>query len=181
LSCDNGVSFEALVAYWAGDTPSEELERLEEHLMACDSCTATSARVAELVAALRALVPPVVKRELLDAQRARGLRIVENRLAPGERRVITFPAGVDLLIHRLAGLDLTRATRVDVTVRVESTREVLFESPSAPFDPNEGVLIACQEHYSHMPPDTLFEVRALDRNGAEQTATYTVTHEFERR
>jgi hypothetical protein len=101
----------------------------------------------------------------------------ENSFTPGVRKPVVFAPGVDLLIHRLTGLDLSHAEQVRVTIRDESTGDVLFEHPSAPFDPKEGVFIACQQHYA-ASPDTVFEVCARDAAGAEHTGIYTILHVF---
>jgi hypothetical protein len=53
---------------------------------------------------------------------------------------------------------------------------VLAESPKAPFDRHEGVLIACQQHFRHLPPDVVFEVRAIEPSGAQRTAVYIIPH-----
>jgi hypothetical protein len=156
-----------------------DVVRIDEHLIGCETCTAESEHVSAIVKALRAFVPPIVSRAKLESLRARGLRLEENTFAPGQRQSVVFGAGIDLLILCLAGLDLSSAQRVQVTVRVESTGELLFEDPNAPFDRYEGVLIACQRHFAALPPDTVFEVRALDESGTEHTAVYTIPHVFE--
>src|SRR5262249_47836990 len=153
---------EDLVSYLTDDLDSDDLERIESHLMGCAACTAETTRLSQLIETLRSALPPVVTRAMVDAARARGKRIVEKTFCPGTRQSAVFSPDVDMLIDRLAGLDLSNATRVHVTVRCESTGVVLVEEPNAPFDPNEGVLIACQRHYASMPPDTVFEVRAID-------------------
>jgi hypothetical protein len=179
MSCSSPVTWEDLVAYWARDLAAADVDRIDEHLMGCGLCLAESARVFAVVEAVRVFVPPVVTRATLETLRERGLRIEENMFAPGERRPVVFGRGIDLLIHRLSGLDLSDVRRVRVTVRVESTGDVLHEEPDAPFDAHEGVLIACQRHYATLPPDTVFEVRALEPSGAERTAVYTIPHVFE--
>jgi hypothetical protein len=181
MSCSRPVSWEDLVAYWAGDLAPADVDRIDDHLMGCEPCSCESARVSSLVEALRAFVPPIVTRAALEKLRARGARIEESTFAPGERRTVVFGRGIDLLVHRLAGLNLADARRVRVTVRVESTREVLFEDPNAPFDATEGVLIACQRHYAMLPPDTFFEVHAIDGSGIERSAAYAIPHLFEKR
>jgi hypothetical protein len=167
------------VQYWAGDLEPAESERVDEHLMGCASCSAEAARVAAVVMALRELVPPVLSRASLRGLQARGLRVREDVFAPG-RKAVTFPRDVDLLILRLTGFDLASAVRVRVAVRRESTRELYVEEPNAPFDAQEGVLIACQRHAAEMPPDVLFEVVAIDATGAERTVGYSIPHTFER-
>jgi hypothetical protein len=155
-----------------------DVDRMEEHLIGCGSCSAESARAAAIIEGLRSFVPAFVTRAALAKVAGRGLRIKENTFAPGERKSVIYPHETDLLIHRLAGLELSNAKRVEVTVRVESTGDVLLREPNAPFDVQEGVLVACRRHFAALPPDTVFEVRVLDASGAERTAVYTIPHLF---
>lgn len=166
---------EQLVAYWA-DEPTDET--LEDHLFACDACTRESERIARIVQAFRTSIPPVVSRADVDALRARGTAIRENAFAPGVRTPARFERGVDLLVHRLAGLDLHAAERVDVTVRTESG-QTLFVDAFAPFDRDRGeVLIACQRHFEAFgDPNVAFDVQI--HTGERTTlATYLIPHEF---
>jgi len=179
MSCSIPISWEDLVAYWAGDLAPADVDRIDEHSMGCAVCSAESARVSAVARGLHGLIPPVVPRATVANLRARGLRIEENTFAPGERTSVVFPSGIDILIHRLVGLDLSSVERVRVTVRVESTRDVLIESPNAPFDVHDGILIACQRHFASLPPDILFEVRAIETSGAERTAVYAIPHVFQ--
>jgi anti-sigma factor RsiW len=179
-ACASPVAWDTLADYWAGDLPPPAEEAVDEHLMGCAACSAVSARVAAIAETLRTEIPPVITGDELAALRARGLRIVENPMAPGARKPVVFPAGVDLLIHRLGGLDLTRATRVAFILRVEGTGRVLVDIDDAPFDRAAGaVLVACQKHFAALPPDTVAEVRARDAAGAEVAATYTILHRFD--
>lgn len=178
MSCSTPISWEDLVLYWAGDLAPEQVERLDEHLMGCAPCSAQSARVSAVVEGLRDLIPPVVTRPALAHLRARGMRIEENTFAPG-RHPVVFRRGVDLLVHRLAGVNLAGAARVRVAVRVESTGALLVEETNATFDVQDGVLIACQRHFADLPPDILIEVSVIDESGAEWTAKYSIPHIFE--
>jgi hypothetical protein len=172
-----------LVDYWASDLDPAESQRVEEHLFACAACSAELERVARVVQALRTEIPAVVAASDMQALRARGLVVEENAFKPGTRREVTFRPGVDVLIHRLQGMDLGRAERVHVSVHVESTGEVILEDPFAPFDRERGeVLIACQRHFAGLPPDIAFVVRAhgTAEAGAEPVslATFLVPHVF---
>ena len=118
MSCSGPVSWEDLVAYWAGDLAAADEERVDEHLMGCGWCSAESARVSAVAQALRARIPPVVTRARLEELRAQGTRIRENAFAPDQRQTAVFPREVDLLIHRLTGFDLSNAARVAVKVFV---------------------------------------------------------------
>ena len=79
-------------------------------------------------------------------------------------RQAVFPAGADLLVHRLAGLDRTLAERVDVIVRERGE-----------------VLIACQRRFSGLPTDVAFDVRAHTGDGEAPVRTFLVPHVFEER
>ena len=177
--CGSPIAFETLVAYWSDDLTPAESEAVEEHAMSCASCTAASARVAAISDTIRAQIPPVVSRDVVAKLRARGARIVDNPVKPGERRPVVFTPDVDVLLHRLGGLDLTRAERVDVTVKVEETGDILFQSQNAPFDRETGeILIACQRHFSVFPPNIVFEVVSRDSSQHETLAVFTVPHDY---
>jgi hypothetical protein len=106
--------------------------------------------------------------------------VEENPVRPGERAPVLFRRDVDLLLHRLGELDLSRAERVQVRVSSEKTGEVIMESPAVPFETATGeVLIACQRHFSSRPHDVVFEVSVFEAGVAKSSATYFVPHIFE--
>jgi hypothetical protein len=179
MSCSSPLSNEQLVAYWANDLEPAALEAIEDHLFACDACFASAERVAALAHAFRTALPPVISQTELDGLRAKGLAIVENTFEAGVRKAVVFERGVDLLIHRLGGLDLAGAERVAVTVRNESGGHTIFEEMFAPFDRERGeVLIACQRHFAAYPPDVVFDVRVYRPAAAPALATYIIPHAF---
>jgi hypothetical protein len=66
-----------------------------------------------------------------------------------------------------------------VSVSVESSGDMVFEDHFAPFDRERGeVLIACQRHFSHLPSDIAFDVRAFDASGEVSRTTFLVPHVF---
>jgi anti-sigma factor RsiW len=177
--CASPLSSELLVDYWAGDLPPRDEEGVEEHLFGCASCTAGSARVAAITETLRAMIPPVVTRAALDRFRARGLRVYESTFAPGERREAHFGRDLDLLIFRLGGIDLSRATRVRLLMREETTGATLVDLDDAPFDAEAGaVLLCCQRHFASLPPDVVVEIR-VDEPRGEAVTSYTILHRFD--
>jgi hypothetical protein len=177
--CASPIGWSRLVDYWASDLDASESDRLEEHLFGCEACSAEMARVARTAEALRTAIPAVLAPEQLLQLRARGLVVEDNFVTPGTRREAEFRPGVDLLVHHLQGLALAHAERVEVSGRIESTGEVVFEDHFAPFDRARGeVLIACQRHFAHLPPDVAFDVRTHDRGGGVSQATYVVPHVF---
>jgi len=179
-TCASPISWDSLVDYWADDLDVAETDRIDEHLMGCEICTATSARVAAVREAIRMAIPALISRAEVEVLRARGLRIVENPVVAEQRVPAVFSASIDILLHRLGGLDLQRAERTQVVVTNEDTGEVLINDPRAPFDRESGeVLIACQRHFGAYSRTIIFEVRVQEPSGAEQVARYFVPHVFE--
>jgi hypothetical protein len=179
-TCSSALSWDELVAYWAGDLGDDATAAADEHLMGCASCSAQSARVAQVTETLRAAIPPLLTRAALDHLAAKGLRIREMPFVPGERKEGRFPRDCDLLIFRLGGLDLTAATRVAFRLRTEGLPDAIVETEDAPFDRHTGeVLLACQRHYAGLPPNAVAEVHVRDAAGREQSAEYTIEHVFE--
>jgi hypothetical protein len=178
-ACNAPIDLPTLVAYWAGDMPVDDVDRIDEHLMGCASCTASSERVARVVQGLRELIPPFVSAAQVAELRARGLVVVENPTLPGDRHDAVFREGTDILLHRLGGLDLADVERVGVRILVEGSGEVLLTEPAVPFERDTGeILVACQRHFAVFPPDIVFEVRARTRTGEERVTTYEVPHVF---
>lgn len=178
--CAQPITEATLVDYWAGDLAEAELDAVEEHLLGCSACSASSARIAVIAGALRVQVPMVLRASDLTKLSARGMRIVQNSFNPGERREVEFPLGVDVLLHRLVGLDLHDATRVSFKMSVESTQAVLGELDDAPFDRDSGaLLIACRPHYAIFPPDAVADLRVHHADGSSRDYRYTILHLFE--
>jgi hypothetical protein len=178
-ACLAPIAWERLVDYWAGDLDRAAIDDVEEHLFGCETCSLESARVARIAQALRTAIPPVVTLEQTAELRSRGLVVEENRFEPNERREVVFGRGVDILIHRLGGMDLSSAERVRVDVRIESTGQLVFEEHFAPFDRERGeVLIACQRHFAALPPDVAFEVSVFEPDGRTSAASFMVPHVF---
>ena len=177
--CASPIAFEILVAYWAGDLAPLEAETVEQHAMGCATCTGESARIAAITQAIAGQIPPMIASETVAKLRARGVRIVDNPVRPGERKTTLFPDDADVLLHRLGELDLLGASSVSVTVKVEETGDILFHTDNAPFDRAAGeVLVACQKHFRAFPPNIVFEVLRRDALQNETIAVYTVPHVF---
>lgn len=168
------LSAEDLVAYFAGDHPDETA--VEEHLFGCGACTREAARVAGVTETIRDMVSPVVRRSTVDRLRAKGKRVMDNRVARGSRGDVIFPRDVDFLIHHLEGLDLTTATRVDVRVSAESSGQEITHLDDVPFDRDAGaVFIACQRHFEAFPPDTVIDVTVHSTHG-DVRERYPILH-----
>ncbi len=180
MTCPAPLSWETLVDCWAGDLDEAAEASVEDHLFGCAACTTAAARVAAVTEALRSALPPVVARARVEQLRALGVRVRENAFVPGRRQEVVFARDADLLIHRLAGLDLTRADRVDFRITAEPTGELIAAADGVPFDPAEGaLLVACQRHYAALPADTVMSVGIHSPGMPPATATYTILHRFE--
>lgn len=178
-TCAHPLPWEVLVNYWAGVGNAQFLDLVEGHLFGCAACTAQSARVASVTETLRSMLPPAVSRARLDGLRAAGRRIRENVFLPDERRAVAFDADVDLMIHRLSGLELGAADHVGLRILAESTGECLVSLDSVPFERDEGaVLIACQRHFASLPPDDRFEVSVHAHDRPTATTSYTILHQY---
>jgi hypothetical protein len=178
--CSAPAGWEKLVAYWSGDLPSTEQQALEEHLMACASCTTESARVAAITETLRGMIPPVVTRAMVDGLRAKGMRVHDRAVSPGEEREEHFPRDADILIFHLTGARLGRDARVQLTVRVANSGEILVALEDTPFDEGTGeVLLCCQRHFAALPPDLEVEVLVREADGRQHASRYTIHHRMD--
>jgi anti-sigma factor RsiW len=176
MSCP--TPFETLVSWWLGDLPETEAAALEEHLFACDACSAASARLGSFVAGLREWVPPVISHAHRDRLAAAGKRIQLTPVDAGVDARFRFAPELDLGVHVLRG-DFARAERVDVEVSAPGYDwRVVIEQ--VPFDRAAGeVLVACQRHYEHMfTGDPVFEVFAVTEGERRRVGLYHVAHEW---
>lgn len=181
-TCPAPLSWEELVAYWAGDLDGAETDRVDEHLMGCDVCSATSGRIAAVTEGVRGMIPLFLSSERVAALRASGVRFVENSCVATVTKPALFPVGADVLLHRLGGLDLANATNVGITVTLEDTGQVLLDEPQIPFDAAAGeVLVACQRHLGEEPRTVFFDVRATDASGTSTVSRFAVPHRYEAR
>jgi hypothetical protein len=177
-TCASPLAFETLVALWAGELPEAQTAAADEHLFACEACSAASDRLGKVVTGLRGLVPPVLSHALRDRLASQGMRLRVTNVQPGVEATAHFTRDVDLLIHVLHA-DLSRAARVDVEVLApDGEPRVALEQ--VPFDATKGeVLIACQRHYEHMLPpgvDPIFRVHAFEAGERRRVGDYLVIH-----
>ena len=179
MTCPNPIAWATLVDYWAGDIDEAATDALEDHLFGCADCTAASARVAAVTESVRGAIPSVVSQQRVDRLRASGARVRENVFTPGDRREIDFAPDADLLIHRLGGLQLAGAARVDLRITSESTGALIMTADAVPFDAVEGtVLVACQRHYEVLPHDTVMTVSVHAPGAPLRAATFTILHRW---
>jgi hypothetical protein len=142
--CERPFGLPALIDYWL-DRESPD-EALEEHLLACDSC---SGRLRELVSlgdsvrrlARNGAVEMVVTPSFLAKAAQEGLRTREYRVPAGGRVDCTVTREDDLLVGRLQG-DFRGIARLDVLAQTEGGPE--FRIEDVPIGPDATELIVAQ-------------------------------------
>jgi hypothetical protein len=177
MSCEAPLSLETLTSLWAGDLPTDEAERAEEHVFACDTCDALSMQIARVYAGLQKVVPPVISRAHKDRLLTDGLHIHVTEIAEGETAHVRFSSDRDLLVHALRG-DLSQVERVDVLIAV-ADGPVHVTMTGVPFDRERGeVLIACQRHYEARGDLIRFEVHVVEKGVPRPARQYRVHHRW---
>ncbi len=178
-ACSHGVAAENWIDFFAGELDEEAGERLEQLLFECLDCAARAERWGSVAGSAGLAIPPVISTDVLGALHDRGELMTENAMQPGEHRQAEFPEGGRLLIHRLQGLELTHADRVDLIL---STTEgsPLGRFEDAPFDRAAGeVLVACQRHFGESFPEKIvFEIERRVGDQVEVVAAYVVDHTY---
>ena len=113
--------------YWLAALPPEEEERVEEHLLGCDSCARELERLAALGDAIRKIVRQgrvrlVISREFLERLESEGLRVRAYSPPAGGGVQCTVTAGDDLLVARLSAELAERggSTSCNATLRAPS-------------------------------------------------------------
>jgi hypothetical protein len=112
--------------------------------------------------------------------RRRGLRIEENPMSPGEDKEAVVGVHLDVLVHRLLGVN-PRAVSASFSLRVVETGDVLVKLDQVPIDQDTGsVILLCSPHYASMPPNVIASVITRDEGGVESLSEYTIRHLFGR-
>jgi hypothetical protein len=175
------LDFETLVAYWLGELPAAEAEKLEEHFFACAPCTGRLEWLAGLAegtrAALRAgTVGMIVTPPFVEAMKRAGMRLREYRLDPGGRVDCTITADDDAVVSRISA-PLAGVTRLDVLRDIDGKQQI--ESSDVPFDP------ASQELLFVLRPAMLRKLAAhvvrvrlvsVEEGGRRTLGEYTFNH-----
>jgi anti-sigma factor RsiW len=171
------AALESIAAWVQGELSEVDSDAFEEHFFGCDACTSNARRLLRLVGQLASALPPVLTPERRRALGARHPRLPAVDVEPGQRRQLrigeTQPVGVWLIRAPLAG-----ATRVDLEASAGGTR--LFYLADVPFDAMRGeVVLACQAHYSALPPVLEVTLRASGPDGPRPATEYILDHDFE--
>lgn len=137
------ADFEMLAAYWLGELPAAEAEKLEEHFFACSPCSRRLEWLAALAAGTRAAlragaVGMIVTRPFVEAMKRAGMRLREYHLDPGGKVDCTITADDDAVVSRISA-PLAGVTRLDVLRDIDGKQQM--ESSDVPFDPAAQELI----------------------------------------
>lgn len=172
--------FEKLLAYWLGESESDELE---EHLFACAECSARLEEIAALGAGIRAVVregrvAAVISGPFLEALRRQGMRLREYRVPAGGSVDCTLLADEDAVVSKVEA-SLAGVARLDALMRVEAGGEVTeARVEDVPFDAAAGevVLLQSSETLRRMPAHVhRLRLVAVDE-GERVIGEYTFRH-----
>ena len=179
------IHFDAgtLTEYWLGTLPKPEEELIEEHLFACDEC---SARLDEVIALVQVVsqiarggaLMTVVSESFLKDAAGEGLRVRQYSPPAGGSVACTVTAEDDLLVGRLAA-SLLGAKQVDLSL-CAPTGEEQFRLRDIPFDASaDSVLWQQSITFAKAAPTSTMVARLiqLDEAGVEKLlGEYTFNH-----
>ena len=179
------VDFETFVAWWLGDLPAAEGEKVEEHFFACERCAARLEWLAGLSEGVRAAVRAgrvglFVSKRFVEALVQAGLRLREYGLEPGTSVNCTIRADDDAVLSHMRA-PLAGVKRVDVLRRVSigGRQEREERVADVPFDPTAGeVLFIPTPAALKAMPSYVLQVRlvAVDEAGERALGDYTFRH-----
>jgi hypothetical protein len=176
------LPFDTLVAYWLGETDAATTLAIDEHLLGCDACGARLDDVIALGEGVRGAFDAGVLQAFVDASfierlAARGARVREYRLGPGDAVACGVAPGDDVLVTRLS-VPLAGVTRLDAVVRSSIDAEERRVA-DIPFDAARGqVLFVPRLAAVRRAPDHVFEVLllAVDGDAERLVGRYTLDH-----
>ena len=179
------IDFEKLVAWWLGELPAAEGEKVEEHFFACGPCAARLEWLAALSDGVRATVRAgrvglFVSKRFVEALVRAGLRLREYNLEPGTAVNCTIRTEDDAVLSHMRA-PLAGAKRVDVLRRVTvgGAGEAEERVEDVPFDPAAGELlfIPAAAELKALPSHVL-QVRlvAVEEAGERPLGEYTFRH-----
>ena len=179
------IDYETLVAYWLGEVPASEGEKLEEHFFACARCAGRLEWLAALSDGVRAAVRGgrvglFVSRRFVEALVHAGLKLRQYGLDAGGSVNCTIRMDDDAVVSSLRA-PLAGVKRLDALQRVsvggvaqpdERVRDV-------PFDPAAGevILVPNPSWLKNMPSLTMrVQLVAVDDAGERPVGAYTFLH-----
>lgn len=159
-ACASPITDQALVDFWIEGL---DAERIEEHIVTCETCTRRMQALAPVMVGaytLRESMPlPVLTRSQLVALRGRGVRVAERAAVPsGELAWEIDDADVFVLV---VPVDLRDVDQVDIDY-CKPDGEVMTVFPDAPIEQGDTeILIACDRHIATAHEAIRFRVRGM--------------------
>lgn len=159
-ACVSPIAEQALIDFWLEGI---DADRIEEHLVTCETCTARMRALAPVMLgahSMRASIPmPVLTRTELAALRGRGVRVAERDADPaGELAWTIDDSDVFVLV---VPVDLRDVDTVDIDYCTPAG-DVMTVFPDAPVTRGGSeILIACDRHIATAHAAIRFRVRAL--------------------
>jgi hypothetical protein len=178
--CASPIALASVVDYWVGE--HQRADELEEHLMSCATCSATTARFAAIAHGVRTLVRRggvalVLTPALLARLEQDGVRIRHHHVDPGGRTACTAGPEDELVAMWLTG-DFRPGERVDVVIADAPVVSKRLED--VPVDCDRGRLVFVEPGATiRLLPAHRATIRLLGvTGGAERTiGEYTLDHE----
>ncbi len=179
--CTRAVPFGTLVDYWLDDPPSADPEELEEHLFACEECSAALEAVAAFADAIRRLGRKAPFRGGLGpailGRMERDRRVIRRyRARAGGHIHCTARADDDLVALELSA-DLAGVERVDLLYCAEDGT-LLERARQVPVIRGRGVVWAESGDVLRKLPTGISYVRllAVEPAGDRLVGEYTLHH-----
>ena len=181
LPCAAPIPFGTFVEYWFGELAADVEQRVEEHFLGCDRCSALLETLSELHNGVRAAfergaIAAIISPSLLETMKEHGMMVREYRVPPGGSVRCTIAATDDAVIGRLQA-PLTGVGRVDLVISHDGTK--LFRLDDVPFDPASGEVLICPAAAALkvMPAHTeRVLLLAIEDDGEHVIADYTFIH-----
>jgi hypothetical protein len=180
-ACRAQIPEATLFDYWAGDLADDEMNRFEEHLIACGDCSTLLEELAALGAGLTALVrrgriSGIVSRAVINRLQREGARVRMFSLLPGETVPCAVYPGDDLIVASLRA-DFPGVEAATLTV-TGPHREPLGRHDDIPVTgPLADVLWATPAAVVHQMPSMRLELTLTSMGAAPaELATYVLEH-----
>ena len=179
--CPRPIPFDALVDYWLDDRAPDEQTEIEEHLFACEECSAALDAIAALGDGVRTLgrqgrLHGGLSPSLLDRLEREGRVIRRYRAAPGGHIHCTAGADDDLVVLELVA-DLAGVEHVDL-VHLAADGTLVQRFPRMPVIGGREVVWASPgDAIRSLPTGILFvRLMAPEPNGERLVGEYTLHH-----
>lgn len=176
------VDFAVLVDYWFGEVEPRDEEAVEDHLFACDECSARLEDLVSLGAGIRSAfrsgeLRAVLPRDFVERLKSEGVRLREYRVAAGGSVNCTLTGEDDFVVSRLQ-VPLAGVQRLDlVYLGPDGEAQATFED--IPFDAAAGEVLVLPSAAAlrAMPAHTArMRLVAVGTEGAKPLGDYTFNH-----